>query len=140
MARFLIGFGVLFGVLTGLSQLGSTGWWGLLVLAAMVPAALAVQWWLFGDPPAVALRRLGFGRPGLRALAVAVAVAALVQVAYPLTAVLSGAAPTLRERARSARRVRPRRRCGTLCAWSSLHARCGRWRSCTKRSCVFRRA
>jgi len=94
--RFLAGFVVLVAVLMGLSEWDATGRWGLVILAAVVLTGLAVERWLGGPGTRAALLRLGFGRPGGRALAVAAAVSALVLLAYPLTAAVTGAAPTLR--------------------------------------------
>ena len=75
----------------------ATGRWGLAILAAVLLTGLAVERWLGGPGTGAALRRLGFGRPGGRALAVAAVVSALVLLVYPLTAAVTGAAPTLRQ-------------------------------------------
>jgi membrane protease YdiL (CAAX protease family) len=94
--RFLAGFAVLWGVLAGLAELDATGRFGLLVLAAVLMAAVAVERVLDGTPPRVAVRRLGLGRPGGRALLLAVAVSGLVLLAYPLTTATTGADIVLR--------------------------------------------
>ena len=94
--RFLAGFCALIVVLLGLSEWDATGRWGLVILAAVLLTGLAVERWLGGPGVGPALRRLGFGRPGGRALAVAAVVSALILVAYPLTTAVTGVAPTLR--------------------------------------------
>jgi membrane protease YdiL (CAAX protease family) len=95
-ARFLLGFAVLLAVLLGTSQLDATGRFGLLILAVVLAAAIGVERVLFRTGPREALRLLGFGRPGGRAVLTACAVGALVQLVYPLTTWLTGAALTLR--------------------------------------------
>lgn len=72
--RFLAGFAVLCVVLLGTSALDATGRWGLAILAAVLAAALAVESVARRSPLVVALRRVGLGRPGGRALAVATVV------------------------------------------------------------------
>jgi membrane protease YdiL (CAAX protease family) len=94
--RFLLGFAVLYGVLGGLAEVDATGRFGLLILAAVLVVAVAVERVLDGASPAAALRLLGLGRPGGRALLVAAVVAALVQLVYPLVAAIAGAWPALR--------------------------------------------
>ena len=94
--RFLVGFAVLLAVLLGTTTIDATGRWGLPILAAVLLAALAVERVLYGTRPRDALRRLGLGRPAGRALALAFAVGALVQLVYPAVAVLTGAAARLR--------------------------------------------
>jgi membrane protease YdiL (CAAX protease family) len=95
-ASFLAGFAVLCGVLLGTSALDATGRWGLAILAAVLSTAVAVE--MVHDRSSVAgvLRRLGFGRPGWRALAVAAAVSGVVLMVFPLTAAVSGAPVQLR--------------------------------------------
>ena len=94
--RFLVGFAVLWGVLAGVAEWDATGRFGLLILAAVLAAAVAVERVLDGTPPGVAVRRLGLGRPGGRALLLAVAVSALVLLAHPLTTATTGADLVLR--------------------------------------------
>jgi Type II CAAX prenyl endopeptidase Rce1-like len=94
--RFLLGFGVLYGVLAGLAEIDATGRFGLVILGAVLAAAVIVERLLDGTGPAQSMRRLGLGRPGWRALLVALFVSALVQLVYPLVAVITGAAPALR--------------------------------------------
>jgi membrane protease YdiL (CAAX protease family) len=97
--RFLAGFAVLGAVLLGTSALDATGRWGLAILAAVLATALAVEAMeamARRCTLAAALRRVGLGRPGGRALALAAVVSGLVLLAFPLTAVVSGTAPALR--------------------------------------------
>ena len=94
--RFLAGFAVLCVVLLGTSALDATGRWGPAILAAVLATALTVETVARRSPLVVALRRVGLGRPGGRALAVAAVVSGLVLLAFPLTAVVTGAAPALR--------------------------------------------
>ena len=96
-ARFLVGFAVLWGVLAGLAQLDATGRLGVLILAAVLAAAVAVEQVLDGTPPRVAVRRLGLDRPGGPALLLAVAVSGLVLLVHPLTAAGTGADVELRD-------------------------------------------
>jgi membrane protease YdiL (CAAX protease family) len=94
--RFLAAFALLCAVLLGTSALDATGRWGPAILAAVLLTAVAVE--MVHDPSSVAgvLRRLGFGRPGWRALAVAAAVSGVVLMVFPLTAAVSGAPVQLR--------------------------------------------
>jgi hypothetical protein len=94
--RFLAGFAVLYGVLAGLAGFDATGRFGLVVLAGVLLTAVAVEWVLDGGRPAAAMLRLGLGRPGGRALAVAFVLSALVLLAHPLVAAITGVAPELR--------------------------------------------
>jgi membrane protease YdiL (CAAX protease family) len=94
--RFLLGFAVLLTVLLGTSQVDGTGRFGLAILAVVLLAGIGVERWLFGNRPREALRLLGFGRPGGRALLVAGVVGALVQMVFPLTSALTGTTLTLR--------------------------------------------
>ncbi len=94
--RFLAGFAMLYGGLAGLAELDATGRFGLLILAAVLLAALVVEWLLDGTRPVEAARRLGFGGAGGRALLVAAAVSALVLLVFPLVTAITGAVPTLR--------------------------------------------
>ena len=95
-ARFLLGFAVLLAVLLGMSELDATGRFGLAILAVVLAVGLAVERLLYRNAPREALRLLGFGRPGGRALLAACVVGALVQLVYPLTAAITGATFTLR--------------------------------------------
>jgi membrane protease YdiL (CAAX protease family) len=94
--RFLAAFALLCAVLLGTSALDATGRWGLAILAAVLSTAVAIE--MVHDRSSVAgvLRRLGFGRPGWRALAVAAAVSGVVLMVFPLTAAVSGAPVQLR--------------------------------------------
>jgi membrane protease YdiL (CAAX protease family) len=92
-ARFLLGFAVLWGVLAGLAEIDATGRFGLAILAGVLLVALGVERLLHGTPPREALRALGFGRPGGRALLVALAVSVPVVV---VPAVVVGMRPELR--------------------------------------------
>jgi membrane protease YdiL (CAAX protease family) len=94
--RFLAGFAVLWGVLAGLAEIDATGRSGLVVLAAVLVAAVAVQRVLDGTPPRTALCRLGLGRPGGRVLLLAVALSGLVLLVHPLTTAITGADLVLR--------------------------------------------
>lgn len=89
--RFLAAFAVLYGALAATSELDATERWGLAILAAVLLTALVVEKTLFGSSPALALRRLGLGRPGGRSLAVATAVSGAVLLVYPVSAAVSGA-------------------------------------------------
>jgi membrane protease YdiL (CAAX protease family) len=91
--RFLAGFVLLFGTLTGLAEIDGTGRLGLPILAAVLLVALVVERVLHRCSPAEALRALGLGRPTGRSLAVAVAVCVPVLV---LPWLLVGAVPVLR--------------------------------------------
>jgi membrane protease YdiL (CAAX protease family) len=88
--RFLLGFLVLYGVLASLAELDATGRYGLLIMAAVLLAAVAVERLLYGVPTRDAPVRLGLGRPSGRAIVVALLVAALIQAVYPLVAGLTG--------------------------------------------------
>lgn len=94
--RFALGFAVLFAVLFGISEFDASGRFGLLILAVVVGAGLAVERFVFAVPPRQALRRFGFGRPAGRATVVACVVGALIQLVYPLTTIVTGGAPSLR--------------------------------------------
>jgi membrane protease YdiL (CAAX protease family) len=94
--RFLTGFAVLYGVLAGLAEVDASGRFGLVILGGVLGTAVAVEWVLDGTRPAVAVRRLGLGRPGGRALLLAVVVSALVLLAHPLAAAITGAPIELR--------------------------------------------
>jgi membrane protease YdiL (CAAX protease family) len=94
--RFLAGFAVLYGVLAGLAGLDATARLGLVVLAGVLVTAVLVEQVLDGGGPAAAARRLGLGRPGGRALVVAAGVSALVLLAHPVSAAITGVTPPLR--------------------------------------------
>jgi membrane protease YdiL (CAAX protease family) len=94
--RFLTGFVLLCGVLLGVGAVDATGRWGLAILAAVLVAGLAVEKVLHRSTVGDAVRLLGLGRPGGRAMALAAAVSALVLLVFPLTAALSGAEVVLR--------------------------------------------
>jgi membrane protease YdiL (CAAX protease family) len=89
---FLAGFAVLCGVLLGTGAVDPTGRWGLAILAAVLTTAVVVERIRRRAPVAAILRRLGLGRPGGRALAVAVVVSGLVLLVFPVTAAVSGTA------------------------------------------------
>jgi membrane protease YdiL (CAAX protease family) len=95
-ARFTLGFAILLGVLLGTSAFDATGRWGLAILAAVMLTGVAVERLLYRTPPREALRWLGFGRAGGRALLAACVVGALVQLVYPLTVSVTGTALELR--------------------------------------------
>ena len=94
--RFLIGFVVLLTVLLGISEFDATGRFGVLILAVTVAVGIAVERVLYRNGPREALRLLGFGRPGGRALLAALVVGALLLLVYPVTTAVTGAAITLR--------------------------------------------
>lgn len=95
-AGFLLGFAALVGVLTGATSLVAVGPAGLAVLAAVLGAALLVERLTSRAPAAVALRRLGFGRPTARSLLGAAGVAGVVLLVHPLSAVVTGSTAPLR--------------------------------------------
>jgi membrane protease YdiL (CAAX protease family) len=94
--RFLLGFAVLLAVLLGTSQIDATGRFGLAILAVVLLSGVVVERLIYRVPAREALRRLGFGRPGGRALLAAGIVGALVQLVYPVTSAITGANLTLR--------------------------------------------
>ena len=96
--RFLIGFAVLYGVLGGLSEFDPTGRWRLLIMAAVVVAAIAVERVLYRDATLSLRSRLGLGHPNFRAVAVALAISALVVMVYPLYAAVTGSWMSLHPR------------------------------------------
>ena len=93
MARFLVGFALLYGTLAGLAEVDASGRLGLGILAAVLLVAVGVERLLFGTPPGAALAALGFGRPATRAVVVALAVSIPVVV---LPSLLIGVTPELR--------------------------------------------
>jgi membrane protease YdiL (CAAX protease family) len=94
--RLVVGFAVLYGVLAAMSGLDGSGRHGLAVLAAVVVAAVLVERVLFHRPWAELPTLLGLRRPGVRAVAAAAVVSALVLLVFPLFAAVSGAAVHLR--------------------------------------------
>ena len=95
-SRFSLGFLLLLCVLMGTSQFDATGRFGLLILAAVVLTGLGVERVIFGVRPREALRRLGFGRPAIRAMIAAAVVGGVIQLVYPVTAIVTGESPSLR--------------------------------------------
>jgi membrane protease YdiL (CAAX protease family) len=88
---FLIGFGLLWGTLAGLSEFDATGRWGIPILAGVIVVALLVSRLVFRTPWRASITQLGLTRPGWRALALAVVVSALVLLIYPITRLVTGA-------------------------------------------------
>jgi membrane protease YdiL (CAAX protease family) len=68
----------------------SRGEAGLLVAAVVVAATIAAQVVLFGQPPATAIRWLGLGRPALRGVIAALAIALLLALIIPAFAAVRG--------------------------------------------------
>jgi membrane protease YdiL (CAAX protease family) len=64
---------------------------GLLVAVMVIAALVAVEGVLFRQSPAMALRSLGFGRPALTGLAVALGVSVLLIAVIPIYAIMRGA-------------------------------------------------
>lgn len=93
---FLAGFALLCSVLLNTSALDATGRWGLAILAATLLAAVLVEMLWQRAPVVEVLRRLGLGRPGGRAVALAFAVSGLVLLVFPVTEAVSGADVALR--------------------------------------------
>ena len=81
---FLAGFAVLCGVLLGTSAVDATGRWGLAILAAVLVTAMIVERIRCRCSIADTLRRLGLGRPGGRALLLALGVFAFHGLAEEL--------------------------------------------------------
>jgi membrane protease YdiL (CAAX protease family) len=94
--RFLAGFAVLLTALLGISEIDATGRYGLGILAVVLLVGLLVERVAFGVRPREALRLLGFGQPGWRALLLACVIGALVQLVYPVAAAMTGTTFTLR--------------------------------------------
>lgn len=92
----LAGFAVLCGVLLGTSAVDATGRWGVAILAAVLVTAVVVEQVEHPSSVPDVLGRLGLGRPGGRALAVAASVSGLVVLVFPVTAALSATAIPLR--------------------------------------------
>lgn len=95
-ARFLAGFAVLYGVLAVTGAADRTGRWGLLLLAVVLAGAAVVERVLHGAAVLGAPRRLGLGDPGRRSPVLALGIAALVLLAHPLSAAVTGAPVELR--------------------------------------------
>jgi membrane protease YdiL (CAAX protease family) len=93
---FLAGFALLCGVLLGISAIDATGRWGLAILAAVLLTAVGVEQRRRPAPVGAVLRRLGLGRSGGRALALAAGVSGLVVLVFPVTAAASGTGIALR--------------------------------------------
>lgn len=89
--RFLLGFGVLWGVLAGLGELDATGRWGLGIFLLVAATAVATEMVLYRTPPREAVRLLGLGRPDARTLGVAAGVSGLILLVWPLTSAVTGA-------------------------------------------------
>ena len=94
--RLLAGFLVIWGALALTGALDATGRIGLLILAVTVATAALVEVLLHGTPPRLVLRRLGFGRPGRRAMVAAAGASLGVLAAYPLFALATGLGVALR--------------------------------------------
>jgi len=88
--RFLIGYLILWGVLAGLSELDSTGRWGLVILIGVAVTAVAVERVVFHTPPRTAVGFLGLGRPSRRSLALAAAASSAVLLVYPVASAVTG--------------------------------------------------
>ena len=88
--RFLIGFLLLWGLLSTASAADSTGRWRLLILGLVIVAAAVVEGVLYRTSPRRSLRALGLGRPGGRSLATATATGALVLLVFPLASAVTG--------------------------------------------------
>ena len=89
--KFLVGFGVLWGVLAGLGNIDATGRWGLVIFILVASTAIVVERLLYRTPLTAAIAILGLGRPNGRAVAVAAVVSALVLLVFPLTTAVTGA-------------------------------------------------
>src|SRR5687768_284549 len=78
--KLLAGVSIVFIIFQWLAlRLGSDrGQAGLLIAAAIFAALIAIEHWLFGVPPADALRVLGFGRPALGGIVAAAGVSVLL--------------------------------------------------------------
>ena len=93
MARLLTGLIVIFAIFHLLATaLGSTrGEWGVVIGAVVVLACIAAERVLFGQPPGVAARALGLGRPARRGIMAAGAVSLLMLAVIPIHAFANGA-------------------------------------------------
>ncbi len=89
--RFLVGFGILWGVLAGVSSIDATGRWGLVILVVVAVTAIVVERLLYRTPINQAIAILGLGRPNGRALVVAAAVSGVVLLVFPVTTAITGA-------------------------------------------------
>jgi membrane protease YdiL (CAAX protease family) len=96
--RILFGFVLLWLCLDVTArQLGSfRGEAGFVGAAAVLVAALAVEWLFFDVRPVTALHALGLGRPTGGSIAIALGVSAVMLAFYPLYGLVSGSMPRLR--------------------------------------------
>src|SRR5688572_31658595 len=69
---------------------------GFIVAAAVLVAALVVEWLFFDVRPVTALRALGLARPSGGSIALALGVSALMLAFYPLYGLVTGSMPRLR--------------------------------------------
>lgn len=88
---FLVGFGLLWGVLSLVGSIDATPRLGVLVLVSVVATAIAVNALVYRLPVGEALRLIGLGRPAPRPLVVAVLVSCLVLLVFPLATAVTGA-------------------------------------------------
>ena len=92
-ARLIFGLAivlVLFHLLA--NALGSDrGQAGLIVAAVVLAALLAVEWTLFGEQPAAAVRSLGLGQPAVRGMVTSLVACVLLLAVIPVYAALRGA-------------------------------------------------
>jgi len=94
--RFLAGFAVVVSALMAMASVDATGRLGLVILAVVLCTVLLVERILYSEDPRAALRLVGFGRPRIVPLVVAVLVAAAVQLVYRLLTAVTGAVAQLR--------------------------------------------
>jgi membrane protease YdiL (CAAX protease family) len=95
-AGFVVGFAVLYGVLSVSGATDETGRWGLLTLATVLGSAVVVERVLHGTPLQRAPQRLGLGNPGWRSPVLALGIAAPVLLVHPLSAAVTGTPAELR--------------------------------------------
>ena len=88
---FLIGFGLLWGTLALLGEIGAGGLWPVGVLLAVAAVAVLVDRLIVRTLWRRSVRNLGLTRPGWRPVALAAAVSALVLLVFPLTTLVTGA-------------------------------------------------
>jgi hypothetical protein len=88
--RFLVGFLVLWGLLSVASAADSTGRWRLAILGLVILGAAVVEKVLYGTSPRRSLRALGLGRPGAWSLAIGSATAMLLLLVFPLASAVTG--------------------------------------------------
>jgi membrane protease YdiL (CAAX protease family) len=98
LLAILAGFALLYTIHVTTTNLTNSlyGEYGLLACALALATALVVERLAFGRGPLAALRALGLGRPGRRALAAAALIALLMVATWPLYAVATGKALALR--------------------------------------------